>query len=91
VCFVQRDVGCKRDRDLGRKSESGASKRKIKAELQRNNLELSGSLLKILKRNDDASVSNKDLGESESGEPVKDLHESGGSVLEKQFSKSLEL
>jgi hypothetical protein len=66
--------GVKRDRDLGREFESGASKRKIKAELERKNLELSGSLLKFFKR-DDASVSNKDLGENESGEPLKDLHE----------------
>jgi hypothetical protein len=52
--------GVKWDRDIGRKSESGASKRKRKIELVRNNLELSGSLLKFLKRNGDASVSNKD-------------------------------
>jgi hypothetical protein len=48
------------DRDLGRKFESGTSKRKRKAELQRKNPELCGSLLKLLKRNGDASVSNKD-------------------------------
>jgi hypothetical protein len=46
--------GVKRDRDLGRKFEPGASKRKVKAELERKNLELSGSLLKFSKRNDDA-------------------------------------
>jgi hypothetical protein len=39
-----------------------------------------------LKRNYDASVSNKDLGENESGEPVEDLHESGESVLGRYFS-----
>jgi hypothetical protein len=46
--------GVKRDRDLRRKFESGASKRKIKAELERKNLELCGPLLKFLKINDDA-------------------------------------
>jgi hypothetical protein len=56
--------GVKRDLDLGRKFESGASRRKRKAKLERKNLELSGSHLKLLKRNDDASVSNKDLGEN---------------------------
>jgi hypothetical protein len=50
--------GVKRNRNLGRKFESGASKRRRKAELERKNIELSGSLLKFLKRNDDASVSN---------------------------------
>jgi hypothetical protein len=75
--------GVKRDRDLGRKFQSGASERKIKDEIQGKNLELSGSLLKFLKRNDDARVSNKDLGENESGEPVEDLHESGESVLDR--------
>jgi hypothetical protein len=54
--------GVERDLDLGRKFESGASKRKRKAELELKNLELSGSLLKFFKRNDDASVSNKFLG-----------------------------
>jgi hypothetical protein len=49
----------KRDRDLGRESETVASKRKRKAELERKNLELSAKLLKFLKKNDDASVSNK--------------------------------
>jgi hypothetical protein len=62
--------GDKWDRDLGRKFESVASKRKRKPELERKNLELSESLLTFLKRNDDASVSNKDLGENESGELV---------------------
>jgi hypothetical protein len=62
--------GVKRDRDLGRKFDSGASKRKSKAELERKNLELSGSLLKFVKINYDARISNKDLGENESGEPV---------------------
>jgi hypothetical protein len=38
-----------------------------KAEYERNYKELSGSLLKFVKRNDDASVSNQDLGENESG------------------------
>jgi hypothetical protein len=55
--------GVKRDRDL-MKFESGA------AEFERKNLQLSGPLLKLLKRNDDAIVSNKDSGENESGEPV---------------------
>jgi hypothetical protein len=73
--------GVKQDHDLGRKSESVASKRK--AELERKNLELSESLPKFLKRNDDASVCYKELGENESGEPVEDLHESGESVLER--------
>jgi hypothetical protein len=41
--------GVKRDRDLGRKFESGAFKRKIKAVLERKNVELCGSLLKFLK------------------------------------------
>jgi hypothetical protein len=36
-----------------------------------------------LKRNDDASVSNKDLGENESGGQVEDLYESGESVLKR--------
>jgi hypothetical protein len=67
-------LGVKRGRDLGRKFGFGASKRKRKTELERKNLEFSGSLLKFLKRNDDASVSNKDLGENQSGEPVEDLH-----------------
>jgi hypothetical protein len=49
----------KRDRDLGRKFESGAFKRNRKAELERKNLELSESRLKFLKRNHDANVSNK--------------------------------
>jgi hypothetical protein len=75
--------GVKRDRDSGRKFESRVSKRKIKAELERNNLELSGSLLRFFKINDDASVSNKDLCVNESGEPVEDLHEWGESVLER--------
>jgi hypothetical protein len=57
---------------------------KRKSELERKNIELSESLVKFLKRNDDASVSNKDSGENESGE-VEDLHESGESVLERQF------
>jgi hypothetical protein len=78
--------GVKRNRDLGRKFESGASKRKRKAQLERKNIELSRSLAKFLKRNDDVSVSNKDLGENESGEPVEDLHESGESALERYFS-----
>jgi hypothetical protein len=73
----------KRDHDLGRKFESGASKRKRKAELERNNIDIIGSLLTFLKRHDVASVSNKDLGENESGEPVEELHESGESVLER--------
>jgi hypothetical protein len=67
-------VDVKRNRDLGRKFEFGASKGKRKAESERKNLELSGELQKFLKRNDDASVSNKDLGENESGEPVEDLN-----------------
>jgi hypothetical protein len=69
-------VGVKWDHNLGRKFESSASKRK-KAELEQKNLELSRSVLKLLKRNDTASVSNEDLGENVSGEPVEDLHESG--------------
>jgi hypothetical protein len=48
--------GFKQDRNLGRKFESGASKRKREAELERKNLELSTSLLKFLERNDDESV-----------------------------------
>jgi hypothetical protein len=64
------DRAVKRYRDLGRKFESGASKTKRKAELERKNLESSGSHLTFLKRNDDANVSNKDLGENESGGPV---------------------
>jgi hypothetical protein len=79
-------LGVKRDHDLERKFEPDASKRKGKVELERKNLELSGSLLKFFKRNDNASVSNKDLGENESEEPVKDFHELGESVLESQFS-----
>jgi hypothetical protein len=51
-------------RYLGRKPESGVSKRTAVSE--RNNLELSGSLLNFLEINDDASVSNEDLGENES-------------------------
>jgi hypothetical protein len=62
--------GVKWDGYLGKKFESSASKRKRKAELEPKNLELSASLLKFLKRNDDASLSNKDLGENQSGEPV---------------------
>jgi hypothetical protein len=61
--------GVKRGHDLGRKLESLASIRKKKA-LKRKNLKLRGSLLNFFKRNDDACVSNKDLGENESGEPV---------------------
>jgi hypothetical protein len=76
----------KRDRDLGRKFESGVSKRKRKAELLRKNQERSVSLLKFYKINEDASARNKDLGENESGELVEDLHESGESVLERYFS-----
>jgi hypothetical protein len=45
---------------------------KREAKLERKNLELHGSLLKLLKSNADISVSNKDLGENESGEPVED-------------------
>jgi hypothetical protein len=56
-----------------------------KAELERKNQELGGSLLIFLKRNDDASVSNKDFGENVSGEPVEGLHKSGESVLERWF------
>jgi hypothetical protein len=58
--------GVKQDLDFGRKFESGAYKRKRKAEFERKNLEVSGSHLQFLKRNNDASVSNKDLGENES-------------------------
>jgi hypothetical protein len=76
-------AGVKRDRDLGRKFVSSTSKRKIKAELEWKNLELSGSLIKFLKRNDDASVSKKDIGENEGGELVEDLHESSERVLER--------
>lgn len=47
--------GIKYDRDLGRKFEPSVAKRKIKAEIQRQNLELSRSLLNFLERNDDAS------------------------------------
>jgi hypothetical protein len=39
--------GVERYRDTGRKFESGASKIKRKAELERKNLELSGSPLKF--------------------------------------------
>jgi hypothetical protein len=46
----------KRDPNLGRKVKSGASERKIKAELESKNLELSESLLKIFKSHEDASV-----------------------------------
>jgi hypothetical protein len=51
--------GVKQNRNLGRKFASGVSKRKRKAELERKNLEFSGSLLKFLKRNEDASVSKR--------------------------------
>lgn len=64
-------VSCvKRDRDLGRKFESGASncERKRKAVLERKSVELNGPFLQFLKRNCDASVSNRDLGEKESEE-----------------------
>jgi hypothetical protein len=37
---------------------------KEKEKLERKNLEVSGPLIKFLKRNDDARVSNKDLGEN---------------------------
>jgi hypothetical protein len=47
----------KPDRDLGGQNESGASKRKREAELERKNLELSGSLLHFLKRIEEASLS----------------------------------
>jgi hypothetical protein len=56
------------DGDLGRKSESGASKRRRKSELRRKNIELSDSLLKFLKINDDESVRNKDFYQNESTE-----------------------
>jgi hypothetical protein len=42
---------------------------------------LIGSLLKFFKINDDASVSNKDLGENESGEPVKTKCDSSGDEI----------
>jgi hypothetical protein len=35
-----------------------------------------------VERNDDANVSNKDIGENESGELVKDLHKFGEPILE---------
>jgi hypothetical protein len=63
-------LGVKQDHDLGTKFASGAPKRKRKAELEQKNPELSGSFVKFLKRNDDASVTNKDLYENESGEQV---------------------
>jgi hypothetical protein len=44
--------GVKLDRDLGREFESGASKIRIKAKLERKNRELSGSLLKLFRSND---------------------------------------
>jgi hypothetical protein len=40
----------------------------------------------FFKRSDDASVSNKDLSENESGVLVEDLHESDESALERYFS-----
>jgi hypothetical protein len=43
-------LGVKRDHDVGRKFESGASKRKRKAELERKTLEVSGSLLKFFEK-----------------------------------------
>jgi hypothetical protein len=70
---------------------SGASKRKRKAELEWKNLELSASLLKFLKRNDDASVNNKDFGENESGEPVEDLAWIGWVSSGEAVSKPLKL
>jgi hypothetical protein len=73
--------GVKRDRDLGRKFEAVASKRKRQPELQRKNLELSRSHIKVLKRNDDESVNNN-LGEHESGEPVETTSSSDKIVRE---------
>jgi hypothetical protein len=71
----------KRDCDLGRKFESSASRRKRKAELQQKNLELGGPLLKFLKRNHNASVSNKDTGKNESGEPVETKCDSSNKIV----------
>jgi hypothetical protein len=62
--------GVKQYLNLGRKFESGASKRKIKAELQQKNLELGRSLSTFFK-NVSPSASNKDVGKNENGELLK--------------------
>jgi hypothetical protein len=62
--------GVKRNRDLRRKFNPVHLKEKSKVKLERKNLELSGSLLKVFKRNGVASASNKDLGRNKSGKPA---------------------
>jgi hypothetical protein len=82
--------GVKRDCDLGIEFEFGASKRKIKAESERKNLELSWSLLKLLKRNDDASVSDESLGENVSREPVENTRDSSNDEIEREYKATAE-
>jgi hypothetical protein len=74
--------GVKWDRDLGRKFESGASNIKIKAELERKNLELSGSLSNIFKNKLHASITKIKV-KIKVGSRWKTLHESGELVLER--------
>jgi hypothetical protein len=71
------------------KFESGAFKRKRKAELKQKNPEVRKLLINIFKRNDDAIAGNKDLGKNESGEPVEGLHESFKSVLQQCFANGV--
>jgi hypothetical protein len=63
--------GVKWDSDLGRKCRFGASTRKVEAELQWKNPKWHGLFLTFLKINDNASVSNNDIGKNKSGEAVK--------------------
>jgi hypothetical protein len=58
-------LGVKRGSELETKFGSVHLK---KSDLEKEDLELSGSLLKFSKRNEDASVSNKDLGGNKSGQ-----------------------
>lgn len=61
-------------------------KQKKNSQVVRKNLDKSRSLLKFLKINADASVCNKDLDETESGEQEEGLRQQGDSFLARQSS-----
>jgi hypothetical protein len=65
-------------------------KEKRKAELEQKNLELSRSYIKFFKRCDDASVSNKDLGENVSGQPMETKCDSSDDGIIREYRATAE-
>jgi hypothetical protein len=78
--------GHKRGGHVGRKFESGASKKERNVEMEKKNKELNGSLLKFLARNENACYSNKGFGGNEGGQPAKIRYDSS----EEEVSRTTE-